>query len=169
MKSKTVNRSDQYARRVWRGFEFDNRTISALEWTEKHYLRFGFRRQRVRFGQGSYSDAALSAGTHSGGGAVDVMFVGVPDRHRRAWNRWARRAGFGGWPRLYPQWEKNNEHWHGILLGHRTASPEAKAQMASYRAGRDGLVGNLLDKYWRPPHERRWSHRLNRPVVRRPL
>lgn len=167
MKSNTVNKTNPYARRWWRGHEFDNRTISALEWAEKRYLRRGWKRQPVRFGQGSFSNADLSAGTHSGGGAVDVMFVGVPDRHRKAWNKWARRAGFGGWPRLYPQWEKNNEHWHGILLGHRTASDAAKQQMLDYKDKRDGLIGHLLDKYWRPRKPRRWSHRQNRPVIHR--
>lgn len=167
MKSKTVNTSDPYKTRVWRGHLFDNRTISALEWAEKRYLRRGWKRKPVRFGQGSYSNSDLSAGTHSGGGAYDAMFVGVPKRHRKAWSKWARKAGFAEWPRLFPQWEADNEHSHGILLGHRTASAAAKNQMLSFKNGRDGLVGNLLDRYWRPRKPRRWSHRQNRPIVHR--
>ena len=166
MAGKTVNRSDPYARRVWRGHVLDNRTISALEWAEKRYLRRGTGRKPIRIGQGSYNTSVdASAGTHSGGGAVDVMFVGVPDRHRRAWNRWTRKAGFAGWPRLYPQWAKDNEHWHGLMLGHRNLSSSAQSQIVSWKNGRDGLVGNLLDKYWRPRRPRRWSHRQNKPIV----
>lgn len=167
MRNKTVNRTDPYARRVWRGHTLENRTISALEWAEKKYLRRGFRRQPIRIGQGSFSLGSLSGNTHAGGGAVDVMFVGIPERHRRAWNKWARKAGFAGWPRVQPAWAADNEHWHGILQGNRTLSLAAEAQVAAYKNGRDGLVGNLLDKYWRPARPRRWSHRQNKPIIQR--
>ncbi len=162
---KTVNKTNPYARRVWRGHVLENRTISAVEWAEKRYLRRGIRRKPWGVGQGSFAQGSLSAGTHAGGGAIDLMFVGVPDRHRRAANRWLRKAGFAGWPRLYPAWGKGNEHWHGILQGHKTLSPEAQKQVASYKDKRDGLVGNLLDRYWRPRRPRRWSHRQNKPIV----
>lgn len=162
---KTVNHTDPYARRGWRGYTFDNRTISAYEWAEKRYLRRGWKRRPIRFGQGSFSHSDLSAGTHAGGGAGDVMFVGVPNRHRKAWSKWARKAGFAEWPRLFPQWELDNEHSHSVLLGHRTASEAAQNQMASFKNGRDGLIGNLLDKFWRPRRPRRWSHRQNKPIL----
>jgi GH25 family lysozyme M1 (1,4-beta-N-acetylmuramidase) len=37
-----------------------------------------------------------------------------------------------------------------VLIDHGRLSPAAAAQVASYRAGRDGLKGNRPDTFWRP-------------------
>lgn len=159
----TVNRTDPYKRRTWRGHTFDNRTISALEWAEKRYLARGKNRQPFRIGQGSYSNGSLSAGTH-GGGAVDIMFGGVGPKQRKAIVKWLKRAGFAAWAREGRQWGTNNDHAHGILRGHKTASAAARQQVQSYDAHRDGLAGNGWDDTWRPKPPLRWSHRQNKPV-----
>lgn len=164
-KSSTVNKSDPYARRTWRGKPFDNRTVSALEWAEKRYLNRGRNRKPWNISQGSFSSGSLSAGTHSGGGAVDIGFYGVPEKHRKATVKWLRKAGFAAWARTGPAWGTNNDHCHGILLGHKTAALGAKDQMQAFVNGRDGLVGNLIDKTWRPKPPVRWSHRRNKPYV----
>ncbi len=159
-------KTDPYAKVTWRGHRFDQRTVSALKWAERRYIAVAPKKRGPwRIGQGSYSDGSLFAGTHSGGGAVDIMFAGLTRKQRRATVKWLRRAGFAAWSRVGPGWSPGNEHAHGILRGHRTASPEAKAQVVAYDAGRDGLVSNLIDREWRPKVKRRWSHRQNRPVL----
>ena len=163
----TVNKSDPYARTTWRGKPFDNRTVSALKWAERHWLEVAPKKRKPwALYQGSYSTGASpnSKGTHDGGGAVDVDVRGMNHRQKRAAVKWLRRAGFAAWlrPRMSDTWP---EHIHAILRGHRNASDGAKSQCRSYDAHRDGLAGNAYDPTWRPKRPRRWSHRQNRPIV----
>ena len=159
--------SKPYARTTWRGHRFDQRTVSALKWAEKHYLAVAPKKRTPwRVGQGSYSAGSLSAGTHSGGGAVDIMFAGLTKKQQRATTKWLRRAGFAAWSRVDARvWGAGNQHAHAVLRGHRTASPAAKTQMVAYDNGRDGLIDNAKDREWRPKRKRRWSHRQNRPIL----
>lgn len=158
--------SKPYAKTTWRGHRFDNRTVSALKWAEKQYRKAAPRKRAPwRIGQGSFASGSLSAGTHSGGGAVDIMFAGLNAKQRRATIKWLRRAGFAAWARVGPTWGANNDHAHAILLGHKTASGEAKWQMQSYLAHRDGLAGNRYDPTPRPKPQPRWSHRRGRPFI----
>ena len=163
----TVNKTDPYAKVTWRGVTLDERTKSALQWAERKYIaKAPKKRKPWRFGQGSFSDGSLSGSTHSGGGAADVMFAGLPRKQQRAIVKWARRAGFAAWGRTDPKvWGAGNEHAHMILRGHRTASPAAKAQVVAYDAGRDGLVSNLPDHEWRPKRKRRFSYIQGRPII----
>lgn len=160
-------RLNPYTRVTFRGHTLDRRTRSAFLLMERRYRRAGRHWPKLRIGQGSYASGSLSAGTHSGGGAVDVMFAGLNPAQRAEVVRQGRRAGFAMWARTGPGWGANgsNDHAHGVLLGHRTASPQAKAQMAAYRNGRDGLAGNLADHSWRPKRPRRFSFYKGRPVV----
>ena len=157
--------SKPYARTTWRGHRFDQRTVSALKWAEKHYLAVAPKKRTPwRIGQGSYSAGSLSAGTHSLGGAVDIMFAGLTKKQQRATVKWLRRAGFAAWSRVGGAWSPGNEHAHAILPS-RTNSSQAKAQVVAYRNGRDGLASNKPDREWRPKRPRRWSHRRNAPVL----
>ncbi len=159
-------RLDPYKKVTFRGVTLDRRTRAAFLWAEKRYRREAPKHRAAwRIGQGSYSDGALSGGTHAGGGAVDVMFAGLNHTQRRATVWWLRMAGFADWAREGAAWGTNNDHSHGVLLGHRTASPEAKSQMASYADHRDGLAGNLYDSTPRPKRPRRFSYRQGKPVV----
>ncbi len=167
---KTVNRSDPYRKVKFRGVTLDERTKSAFLWAEKRYIaQAPNKRGPLRIGQGSYNKGGVegSAGTHDGGGVLDVMFAGLNSKQRAGVLKWFRRAGFAFWRREGAAWGKNNDHGHGVLLGHRNASLAAKAQMASYRAHRDGLAYNGYDGSWRPKRGRRWSHRQNRPIIKR--
>ncbi|GGR52083.1 hypothetical protein GCM10010282_51360 [Streptomyces roseolus] len=85
--------------------------------------------------QGPYSDGSLSAGTHTGGGVVDVP-VSAFDA--------MIAAGFIGWIRSGPAWA-GNEHAHMILPGAPDLSPQARWQVQDYYAGGSGLgiPGNL--------------------------
>ena len=84
--------------------------------------------------QGCYSTAVgASAGTHAGGGVVDLAPFDQANKVRvlrdLGWAIWHRPAIAGLWP----------EHIHGVMIGHPTLSPEAAAQVGDYRAGGDGL------------------------------
>lgn len=90
--------------------------------------------------QGSYSNSVgASAGTHSGGGAVDLgpakdSIVGA-----------MRASGFAAWRRT--QAEGFSPHIHGIAVGDHTLSPQAAAQVKAFQAGRNGLANNGPDTY----------------------
>lgn len=162
----TVNKTDPYKRVAFRGVTLDERTKSALLWAERRYIKVAPRKRKPwRLGQGSYSAGSLSAGTHAGGGAIDLMFAGMSKKQQRATVRWLRRAGFAAWMRVGGTWSPGNEHAHAILRGHRTASPAAQQQVAAYDAGRDGLVSNLPDREWRPKKPRRFSYIQGKPIL----
>ncbi len=159
---KTVNKTKPYAKLWWRGVQVDERTKSALIWAEKRYLKRGKGRKPWVLTQGSYNPGGVnaSAGTHDGGGVVDISIAGMNPKQIKASVKWQRKAGFGSYFRDWP----GNRHIHALLLGHRTFSAGAKQQQTSYLNGRDALAGNLLDSTWRPKPIPRWSHRQNRPI-----
>lgn len=95
--------------------------------------------------QGSYNKGvAASAGTHDGGGCVDL----------KPWDwqnkvRVLRELGFAAWYRPYRKgvWPA---HIHAVLIGNAKLAPLAKQQVQAYKNGRDGLAGNGRDTFWRP-------------------
>lgn len=85
--------------------------------------------------QGCYSTAVgASAGTHAGGGVVDL----APwDQARKVrvlrdlgWAAWYRPPVAGLWP----------AHIHAVMIGHPALSIEAASQVGKYRRGEDGLA-----------------------------
>lgn len=95
--------------------------------------------------QGSYNTSvSQSGGTHDGGGAFDLTPFNADQRVHAL-----RAVGFAAWHRL-PSEGDWPEHIHAELIGNRKASTSAKAQWASYLAGRNGLVSNLVDRTWHP-------------------
>lgn len=142
-----------YDRRWWRGVQLDEITIAALEWAEARWSAAGKPGAGLTMSpsQGSYNAGGVnaSAGTHDGGGAVDLKVLGMSTVARRRMVRWLRRAGFAAWYRapIAGLW---GPHVHAILLDHPHASKAATDQMAAYRAGRNGLANNGADVGWRP-------------------
>lgn len=133
-----------YQRIVRRGHRFDRRTWAAILLAEAHFGR------AFAITQGSYSDSVgASAGTHDGGGAVDLSVRGMDADQPGYAVRCLRRAGWAAWlrPELDGVW---SEHIHAVLLDHDTAAPLAKTQWADYRNGLDGLAGHAPDPTWRP-------------------
>jgi hypothetical protein len=117
------------------GNRVDELTKAALEATAK---RLGY---DLTITQGSYNagGVAASAGTHDGGGVVDLA---AWDHARKVLE--LRRTGFAAWyrpaiPGLWPA------HIHAVLIGNAKLSSGAKAQVAEYLAGYDGLKGNGRD------------------------
>ena len=117
----------------------DNKTRAALQVVERD---LGYELTIV---QPSYSSGVgASAGTHSGGGVVDL----APWDHRRkvralrdrgwaAWYRGTRRAADGSliW----------NPHIHAVLIEHGKLSLEARAQVDDYLHGLNGLADDGRD------------------------
>lgn len=117
------------ARKAFRGVTLNTRTIGMLLRAEKLLGHL------FHITQGSYSTrVAASGSTHAGGGAMDTDGPG-------GWNaavRALRAVGFAAWHRT-PSQGPWGHHIHSIALGDSSASPAAKAQMASFRRGGDGL------------------------------
>ncbi len=96
--------------------------------------------------QGSYNKGgvAKSAGTHDGGGVVDLRARDLtPARRGRAVVA-LRMVGFAAWLRTPAQGDWPY-HIHAVAKGDRDASAEARAQIASYLKARNGLRGNGRD------------------------
>lgn len=134
--------NDLYERFTFRGKILDRMTIAALLAAEKQYGR------AFRLIQGSYNAGGVgaSAGTHDGGGAVDLGWCIRFRKQNRCMRAYAKAAG---WPRptILGLWSR---HYHAIIIGNEKASSGAKSQVAEYRAGGDGLVGGTPDRFWRP-------------------
>ena len=117
-----------YARVTFHGKTVNRRTRAMLRLVEAD---LGY---ELTITQGSYNTGVgASAGTHDGGGAVDLTDY---DWQRKL--NAAKRAGFAAWYRRYIPglWPA---HLHLVALADREAAPLAKLQMKAYRAGYDGL------------------------------
>jgi GH25 family lysozyme M1 (1,4-beta-N-acetylmuramidase) len=118
----------------------DWKTRAALEEAER---RLGYPLTVV---QGSYNAGGVSAsaGTHDGGGVVDLL---AWDWKRKV--RVLRAIGFAAWyrPTISGLW---GEHIHAVLIDHGRLAASAARQVEAYRNGRDGLASNRTDTFWRP-------------------
>lgn len=91
--------------------------------------------------QGSYNAGTVpaSAGTHDGGGVVDL----APWDHERkvtvlrsvGFAAWFRDSTEGPWP----------DHIHAVLIGNERLSRAAENQVTAYLTGRNGLANNGPD------------------------
>ena len=111
----------------------------------------------VRLAQGSYCGlvkarcAAASAGTHDGGGVVDVSVRGMSKARRWQTVQALRAVGFAAWLRTPSQcggcW---TSHIHAIAIGdtdlwQRNGQYTNRDQVADYFVGRNGLSGHKRD------------------------
>jgi len=128
-----------YDRTTYGGHTVDWLTRAALEATA---LRLGY---DLTVLQGSYNTGGVSAsaGTHDGGGAVDLAPADWQNKVREM-----RRTGFAAWhrPELWVNGKKVwGEHIHCVLIGNRKLSPAAQVQVAEYLRGEDGLADHRPD------------------------
>lgn len=146
------------------GKTLNKRTLDMLERAE---ARYGGSFYVV---QGSYNAGGVSAsaGTHDGGGAVDLSVSGlnIADAVKAL-----REVGFAAWYRapLAGVW---NAHIHAIAIGDADLASGARSQVAAYYAGRDGLAGNRADSSWRPESIPVWPIKLETvavPVIKRQM
>ena len=95
--------------------------------------------------QGSYNagGVAESAGTHDGGGAVDIAVTSGCGARPNA-VRALRTVGFAAWfrPFIPDLWDA---HIHAIAVNDTELAAGAPAQVSEYYRGFDGLAGDGLD------------------------
>ena len=134
------------ARTTHQGFPINDRTLAML------------RAAQVRSGvtfvveQGSYSPGTdpTSAGTHDGGGALDLDAEGLTAAKRTAAVTALRQVGFAAWLRTPSQgdWPL---HIHAVAISDTDLSAPAQKQVGAYYEGRNGLANNAADDGPRVP------------------
>jgi hypothetical protein len=128
------------ARIRWRGKQLNKRTVAMIQAAEK-LARFQF-----TIVQGSYNSGgvAASAGTHDGGGAIDVAADQLNAAQRKAVVLALRQVGFAAWLRTPAQgnWPY---HVHAIAVGDKDLSRGAAHQVAEYRRCKNGLANRGKD------------------------
>jgi hypothetical protein len=109
--------------------------------------------QTITLSQGSYnSGVSASAGTHDGGGVVDIA------SSNSALCQALRKVGFAAWIRTPSQGFAY--HIHACAIGDREMASGAKNQVQSYFDGRNGLAGNGSDT--NPPRPwPAWANKYN--------
>lgn len=96
--------------------------------------------------QGGYNagGVAASAGTHDGGGVLDIRTRGLTDEQKKRAVLELRRAGFVAWLRTRAQ-GFDVEHIHAVELASTTLSAAAQRQVDAWRKGRNGLASGRPD------------------------
>lgn len=129
-----------YAKTTYDGKVVDQLTKAAL-YEVAHRLGYD-----LTILQGSYNAGGVSAsaGTHDGGGVVDLAPYDWQQKVHTL-----RAVGFAAWhrPALPGVW---GEHIHAVLIGNEKLSPAAREQVQQYYNHQDGLAGHGPDKTWHP-------------------
>ncbi|HEX2131067.1 MAG TPA: peptidoglycan-binding protein [Actinophytocola sp.] len=95
--------------------------------------------------QGSYNTGNPgSAGTHDGGGALDLSVSGMSSSLRTRVVRTLRNVGFAAWLRT-PEQGNWAYHIHAIALADTDQSPTAQNQAGDYYLGFNGLANHGPD------------------------
>lgn len=127
-------------RTTMQGFPFNTRTVAMLKEAQR------LSGVTLLVEQGSYSpgEDPTSAGTHDGGGAVDLDAEALTAAKRTALVTAMRRVGFAAWLRTPSQgdWPL---HIHGIAVNDTDLSLAAQKQVGQYYLGRNGLANNGPD------------------------
>ncbi|MEV4535498.1 peptidoglycan-binding domain-containing protein [Asanoa sp. NPDC049518] len=96
--------------------------------------------------QGSYNPGGdpTSAGTHDGGGVVDISVTGMTAARRTAAARALRQVGFAAWVRDPSQgdWPW---HIHAVAISDTDLSTQAQNQVGDYYLGMNGLANHGPD------------------------
>lgn len=127
----------------WRGKKFDAKTKAALVAVDK-FVGADFPIQPT---QGSYSTSVgASAGTHAGGGAVDLSVRELNRNQIEVLVFVLRAHGFAAWHRT-PDEGDWPAHVHAIYAASTDLSAPARRQVESLRRGRNGLKGDGPDRH----------------------
>jgi peptidoglycan hydrolase-like protein with peptidoglycan-binding domain len=127
------------SRVTYRGVRMNTRTKAMLLETERLLGR------TLTITQGSYNTGnPASAGTHDGGGVLDLSVSGLSAATRTEVVRQMRRVGFAAWLRTPAQgnWAY---HIHAVALADTDQSPAARNQAGDYYLGRNGLANRAPD------------------------
>lgn len=135
----------------WRGSRFDARTVDMLKEAER------LSGIRIEPTQGSYNTSvSASAGTHAGGGAVDIRTRHLTRPQVDQLVAALRRVGFAAWYRTRAQ-GFTMDHIHGIAVDCPDLSTGAQAQVSQYLRGTNGLKGAGRDDGPRQWAGRTWE------------
>ncbi|AJT42524.1 peptidoglycan-binding protein [Psychromicrobium lacuslunae] len=95
--------------------------------------------------QGSYNPGGVgaSAGTHDGGGVVDISVSGKTSAQMTKMVKALREVGFAAWHRTPAQGFAH--HIHAVAICDTDMSPSAQAQVGDYYRGRNGLASHAAD------------------------
>jgi hypothetical protein len=142
----------------WRGVWLDPQTRDQLVEVDKLVGPY----VSIVPSQGSYSTAVgASAGTHAGGGAFDLSVQKLTAWQIQLVVFLLRRVGIAAWHRTSDEgpW---SPHIHGINKTCPDLSPQAEAQVAAYKAKRNGLANDKADKHkaLEAPYESTWESYL---------
>ncbi|MEU4565326.1 peptidoglycan-binding domain-containing protein [Micromonospora sp. NPDC023956] len=122
-----------------RGVRVNTRTRAMLFEAERLLGR------QLSITQGSYnSGVGASAGTHDGGGALDLSVSGLSSATRTDVLRRLRTVGFAAWLRTPSQGDWGY-HIHAIALADTDQSTGAQNQAGDYYLGRNGLANRGPD------------------------
>jgi hypothetical protein len=96
--------------------------------------------------QGSYNKGGVvaSAGTHDGGGVLDIRATTLSAAQRKEAVLDLRRVGFAAWLRT-PQQSNWPYHIHAVAIGCPDLSSGAAFQVAEYKRGKNGLASRGAD------------------------
>ncbi len=108
--------------------------------------------RRLRLDQGSYNPGGdpTSAGTHDGGGVVDINVKGMTATTRRAVAKALRQVGFAAWVRN-PNQGDWPWHIHAVAISDTDLSSQAQHQVGDYYLGLNGLANRAPDDGPRVP------------------
>lgn len=113
------------------GWVTDATTAKALHAAEHLYGA------RIVVSQGSYHAGAVSAGTHLGGGVVDLSVRGLSRSNINRLVRCCRRVGLWAWYR--DESSGFSPHIHAVRVGCTDLNPIAAQQIVAARHGHNGL------------------------------
>lgn len=93
--------------------------------------------------QGSYNPGGVdaSAGTHDGGGTVDISVSNLSNKDAAV--KALREVGFAAWERTPAQ--GFDPHIHAVAISDTDLAPRAAAQVGDYFTGKNGLASNGAD------------------------
>jgi hypothetical protein len=96
--------------------------------------------------QGSYNAGGVdaSAGTHDGGGCVDISVSDLSTTQRLQTVKALRTVGFAAWLRS-PDEGPWPYHIHAVAIGDTDVSIAARNQVADYYVGKNGLASHAAD------------------------
>lgn len=122
------------------GYVVNTRTRAMLTEAERLLGR------RLVLSQGSYNPGGdpTSAGTHDGGGALDITVDGMSAATRTAAARALRQVGFAAWVRSPSQgdWPW---HIHAVAINDTDQATQAQNQVGDYYLGFNGLANHRPD------------------------
>ncbi|GAB3363695.1 peptidoglycan-binding domain-containing protein [Amycolatopsis echigonensis] len=125
---------------TYHGVTLNTRTKAMLQAAEK---LFG---KEVGLTQGSYNPGGVgaSAGTHDGGGALDVSVANMSSATRVEFAKDLRKVGFAAWVRTPAQGDWGY-HIHAIAVNDPDLSSGAQHQVGAYYLGQNGLANHGKD------------------------